>query len=155
MVVISVLTTITAMLVISILTTAMTTTTLVMVVLLGVTIAAAVKYSTLVVNLIGKHIFLPLYSFFKTYKNLLFRIAVLEETLKLVSEVELNCLMGDSWTEDSLATEVQAIHSFFINNSEFDLAMKAAVTKEFKQYAREIYGFKHSHGHVAFGSNWE
>ena len=72
----------------------------------------------------------------------------------MVSEVELNCLMGDSWTEDDLVEEVKAVHWFFVQNSELDAQIKAAVTEEFKGYAREIYGFKHNHGYLVFGSEW-
>ena len=50
----------------------------------------------------------------------------------MVSEVELNCLMGDSWTEDDLVEEVKAVHWFFVQNSELDAQIKAAVTQEFK-----------------------
>jgi hypothetical protein len=79
---------------------------------------------------------------------------VLEETLKLVAEIDKNCLMSEAWTEDELALEVKVKYDTFFYQSELNAETKAAVTEEYKKYVKEVYGFKDLHGYSIFGSEW-
>lgn len=111
-----------------------------------------------ITNTAEHYFLLCLYDFPKKYMNRschsAIRTIVLEETLKLVAETDMNCLMSEVWTEDTLAHEVKVNFDSFLSHSELNAETKAAVTQEYKKYVKEIYGFKDLHGYSIFGSEW-
>jgi hypothetical protein len=80
------------------------------------------------------------------------RSTVLEETLKLVAEVDKNCLMGEVWNEEELVHVVKVNFDYFLSHSELMAETKSAVTQEFMKYVKDVYGFKDWHGYSIFGS---
>jgi hypothetical protein len=95
-------------------------------------------------------------------KALMGRITVLEETLKMVTEIDMDFFSGDTGHEntlvddisDMLVDDIKAKLEVLFQNDGMDDNTKAAVELQFMNYVKVVYSLKKKHGYFLFGSKW-
>jgi hypothetical protein len=79
---------------------------------------------------------------------------VLEETLKLVAEIDKACFMSDTGNKETLVDEIKVKLEVFLQSDGMDDNTKAAVELQFMNYVKVVYCLKKKHGYFIFGSKW-